>query len=76
MLVRINLTHYIKKNNLKSISRTIISINGIELIEVSTHGSHLKFLRSKLNKGDGQTNPGEYFFEVSDDFGLSGGGLI
>jgi len=60
-MVRINLTH--RKGPPK---RTIISVNGHELMEVNTFSSNLTFLQNKINQSGGKSEPGEYWFEVED----------
>jgi len=62
-MVRINLSHTTKKPQ-----TTIVTINGVDLFEVHTFGSRLKFLQRKLNQSTGKSQPGEYFFEVGEEF--------
>lgn len=60
-LVRVNLTH--KPGPPK---RTVISINGVDLIEVNTFSSNLTFIQDKVNKSSGKSQPGEYWFDVEE----------
>lgn len=59
LLLRINLTHTNKKPQ-----TTIISINGVDAMEVRTHSSDLTFLANKINKSSGKSGDGEYWIEV------------
>lgn len=69
-IVKINLTHTDKKPQ-----TTIISVNGVELVEVNTFASKLRFCQHKLTKSGGKSNSGEYWFEVDDIFHSATTGL-
>ena len=63
-IIRINLDHI---RNVKPI-RTVVSVNGVPLFEINTYASKLEFLLDKLTKSAGNSQPGEYWFEVPDSF--------
>lgn len=61
MLISVTLSH----TGIKP-QKTLIAINGVDIMEVNTHSSQLRFVANKINKSSGKSELGIYYFEVDE----------